>query len=99
MAVLQYCHMPKVTFSLDVETVETLRALARRTGKPRSLVVREAIAQHAAQDQRLSEADRDRLLEVIHRIRRRPSSRSPAAVDAELAEIRRSRRAAARSER
>jgi predicted DNA-binding protein len=89
----------KVTFSLDVETVEALRALARRTGKPKSLVVREAIAQHAAQDDRLSPADRDRLLGVIRRIRTRPSSRSQAAVDVELAELRRSRRAAARSER
>ena len=84
--------MPKVTFSLDHETVEALRLAARRTGKPKSLIVREAIAQHTAQEDRLSAEDRDRLLGVLRRIRRRPPSRSPAAVDAELAAIRRSRR-------
>jgi hypothetical protein len=84
--------MPKVTFSLDAGTVEALEQAARRTGKAKSLIVREAIAQHAAQEDRLSAEERDRLLGVLGRIRKRPPSRPAAAVDAELAEIRRSRR-------
>jgi predicted DNA-binding protein len=84
--------MPKLTFSLDDETVQTLRRAAERTRKPQSLVVREAIAQYAAQEDRLSEAERARLLGVLRRIRSRPPTRPAAAVDRELREIRRSRR-------
>ena len=84
--------MPKLTFSLDVETVETLRAAARRTGKPQSLIVREAIAIYDEREDRLSDAERDRLLGVLRAIRKHPSSRPQAEVDRELSEIRRSRR-------
>jgi hypothetical protein len=84
--------MPKLTFSLDEETVTTLRAVARRSGKPQSQVVREAIAEHAVRDTRLSDADRDRLLGVLRRIGSRPARRPPSEVDRELQEIRRSRR-------
>ena len=84
--------MPKLTFSLDDETVAALRTAARRTGKPQSLIVREAIAQHTAGETRLSDEDRDRLLGVLRRIRARPGARPQAEVDRELQEIRRSRR-------
>ena len=84
--------MPKLTFSLDDETVRVLRRTAERTRKPQSLVVREAVAEYAARENRLSDADRDRLLGVIRQIRRRPATRSGADVDQELREIRQSRR-------
>jgi predicted DNA-binding protein len=84
--------MPKLTFSLDDGTVETLRQAAARTGKPQSLIVREAIAQYASQEARLTDDERDRLLAVLRRIRRRPPTRPGAEVDRELREIRRSRR-------
>jgi predicted DNA-binding protein len=84
--------MPKLTFSLDEETVEALRKAARRSGKPQSLIVREAIADYTTRDERLSDADRDRLLGALRRIRSRPSTRSQAEVDRELRQIRRSRR-------
>ncbi len=84
--------MPKLTFSLDEETVEALRQAARRTRKPQSLIVREAIAQYTAREDLLSEEDRDRLLGVLRRISRRPATRPPAEVDRELKEIRNSRR-------
>lgn len=85
--------MPKLTFSLDDETVQTLRKTAQRTRKPQSLVVREAIAQYAAREELLSDAERTRLLRVLRGIRSRPATRSDAAVDGELQDIRRSRRA------
>lgn len=84
--------MPKLTFSLDDETVETLRKTAARTRKPQSLVVREAIAEYAAREDRLAEPERERLLGVLRRIRQRPASRSRAEVDRELQAIRQSRR-------
>lgn len=84
--------MPKLTFSLDEESVHTLRRVAERTRKPQSLVVREAIAQYARREDLLSGEERDRLLGVLRRIGQRPSTRSRSAVRDELQEIRRSRR-------
>jgi hypothetical protein len=85
--------MPKVTFSLDAETVAALRKASERSRKPQSLIVREAIAEYTARDERLSQAERDRLLEVLRRIGSRPATRSQADVDRELREVRRARRA------
>jgi hypothetical protein len=96
MVVLQYgsiAIMPKVTFSLDDEIVAALRTAARRTGKPQSLIVREAIAEHTAREARLSDDDRQRLLGVIRRIGTRSPTRPQAEVDRELHDIRASRRA------
>jgi DNA helicase HerA-like ATPase len=84
--------MAKVTFSLDDATVETLRKTANRLRKPQSLVVREAIAQYAAQEDRLSDEERERMLKVIDRAMKLPPSRSRAEVDRELRDISRSRR-------
>ena len=84
--------MVKVTFTVDDETVRTLRATAERLGKPQSLVVREAIAEYAAREDRLTDSERERLLGVLRGIRSRPATRSKAAVDRELQTIRRSRR-------
>jgi predicted transcriptional regulator len=85
--------MPKLTFSLDETSVQTLRRVAERSRKPQSLIVREAIAQYAARDEVLPAEERDRLLAVLQRIKQRPATRPPSAVRAELREIRRSRRA------
>jgi hypothetical protein len=84
--------MPKLTFSLDDETVDTLRKTAARTRKPQSLVVREAIAQYAAREDLLTDPERERLLGVLRRIRTRPATRPQAEVDEELLAIRRARR-------
>jgi hypothetical protein len=93
--VLQYgsiAIMPKLTFSLDDETVETLRKAAERTRKPQSLVVREAIALYSSQEDRLSDAEQQRLLGVLGRIKARPATRTGADVERELRQIRRARR-------
>jgi predicted DNA-binding protein len=84
--------MPKVTFSLDDETVEALRTAAARLGKPQSLIVREAVAEFTSREERLSDVERGRLLETLRRIRSRPVTRSQADVDRELRAIRRARR-------
>jgi predicted transcriptional regulator len=84
--------MIKVTFTLDEATVDQLRRAAARVGKPQSRVVREAIAEYAARADRLSEAERQRMLAVLDRAMRRPPSRPPAGVALELEEIRAVRR-------
>jgi predicted DNA-binding protein len=84
--------MAKLTFSLDDETVQLLRRVAERSGKPQSLIVREAVAQYAAREEMLSDADRERLLMVLQQIKTRPGSRTAVEVDRELQELRRARR-------
>jgi hypothetical protein len=84
--------MGKVTFTLDDETVRTLRKVALRTRKPQSLIVREAVAQYAAREETLADDERERLLGVVRQIKRRPATRSEADVKHELEAIRKSRR-------
>ena len=81
-----------MTFSLDDETVRTLRLLADRKQKPQSVIVREAIVEYAAKDEKLSDAERSRKLQLIRQLRSQPQTRDVSAVDEELAELRRSRR-------
>jgi hypothetical protein len=84
--------MPKLTFSLDDSAVRMLEETAERTRKPKSLIVREAIAQYAAREEALSTDERQRLLGVLKRIRQTPPTRAASDVDRELQEIRRARR-------
>ena len=85
--------MVKVTYSLDDATVRRIRRAAERLGRPQSQVVREAVAEYDARTDRLSEAERLRMLEVLDRLRSEPVTRSRAAVAAELRAVRLSRRA------
>jgi predicted transcriptional regulator len=84
--------MVKVTYTLDDETVQRIRRVATRLGKPQSHVVREAVKDYEARSDKLSDAERDRLLAILDRIRQQPPTRPQAEVDVELAEIRRARR-------
>jgi hypothetical protein len=80
--------MAKVTFTVDDETVRTLRTIAARLGKPQSMVVREAVAEYG----RLTEAERRRMLRVIDDMMKRPPDRTAAEVARELRRIRQARR-------
>lgn len=84
--------MVKVTYSLDDATVRRIRRAAERLGKPQSQVVREAVAEYDARTDRMSEAERLRMLDVLDRWRKEHTPRSPESVEAELREIRESRR-------
>lgn len=84
--------MAKVTYSLDDATVRRIRRAAERLGKPQSHVVREAVAEYDARTDRLSEAERLRMLEVLDRWRKEHVPRSRESIEAELREIRLSRR-------
>ena len=85
--------MAKRTFVLDDDTVRLIQLLAERQQKPQSHVVREAIAVYAAQGQKLTAQERERKLQVLDQLTKRPATRQETAVDAELQELRRSRRA------
>ncbi|MYD86216.1 MAG: ribbon-helix-helix protein, CopG family [Acidobacteria bacterium] len=84
--------MAKVTYSLDDATVRRIRRAAERLGKPQSHVVREAVAVYDARTDRLSEAERLRMLGVLDRWREEQTPRSRESVESELREIRLSRR-------
>jgi Arc/MetJ-type ribon-helix-helix transcriptional regulator len=91
--------MARVTFSLDDGTVAEIRRTAARLRKPQSHVVRDAIADYAARADRLSERERLQMLSTLDRLRRSPSTRTAADVDAELHAARDARRAGGRRHR
>ena len=91
--------MVKVTFTLDEETVGSLRKAARRLDQPQSAVVRAAIRDYAGRVGRPSERERQRLLRVLDDVIARLPDRMPPRVREELAEIRASRRHGGRRHR
>ncbi len=84
--------MIKVTFTLDDETVQRLRRLAGRLGRPQSQVVRESLKQYETHSDQLSEEERRRLLAVLDEIKTAPPTRARAEVDAELRDHRAARK-------
>ena len=88
--------MVKVTFTLDDETVRSIRAMAERLGTAQSQVVREAVADYAARTDRVGERERLRVLSILDGLRQAPASRSASAVDAELRAVRAARRVGGR---
>lgn len=84
--------MVKVTFTLDDETVRTLRKVAERTRKPQSLVVREAVAHYAAKEATMTPEERERWLRTFDELIAKIPPRPRKDVERELKEIRRSRR-------
>ena len=82
--------MVKMTFTLDDDTVDRLRRLATRLGRPQSQVVRESIKEYE---------ERLRLLAVVDRISKAPPTRPQEEVNAELRMIRTARRRWARTSR
>jgi hypothetical protein len=84
--------MVKVTFTLDEQTVRSLRGTAARLAKPQSQVVREAVMEYAARAGRLSERERLRLLKTFDEVVPALPGKSANAVDKELREIRTARK-------
>lgn len=86
----------KVTFTLDDLTVQRIDRTATRLGMPKSGVVREAIAEYAARVGQLSEGERQRMLQVFDTVVARVPGKPAKAVDREIADLRRARRAGGR---
>lgn len=91
--------MVKVTYTLDDDTVQRIRRVAARLGKPQSQVVREAVKDYEAHSDRLSDDERARMLAALDELLPRIRPRKQADVDAEVAEVRRARRHGGRKHR
>jgi len=90
--------MARATFSLDDATIAEIRRTAERLRKPQSHVIREAVADFAARTDRLSERERQRLLEVMAGIRAKEPERTAGQVDAEIQAVRKARRSGGRGQ-
>ena len=86
----------KVTFTLDEETVHRIEDAAERLAKPKSQIVREAVADYHSRIGRLSESERQRMLKVFDTLVPRIPVRPQREVEDELREIRRARRSGGR---
>ena len=82
----------KVTFTLDELTVRLIEEAAEIQHKPKSQVIRDAVKDYRARIGRLSESERQRRLEAFDRFYPLVHIRSREETDAELEEIRESRR-------
>jgi predicted transcriptional regulator len=84
--------MVKVTFTLDDETVRTLRKMAERTRKPQSHVVREAVAHYAAREDKMTPEERERWLRTFDELVARIPPRPREEIERELKDLRAARR-------
>lgn len=89
----------KVTFTLDQKTNELINDAAERLGKPKSQVIREAVADYHGRIGKMSEQERQRMLKLFDTLVPLIPKRPQAEVDAELREIRRARRHGGRRSR
>ena len=86
----------KVTFTLDEATVHLIEDAAKIQHKPKSQIVRDAVKDYHARIGRLSESERQRKLAAFDRLYPLIKLRSRQETDAELEEIRESRRSGGR---
>ena len=86
----------KVTFTLDDQTIRQLALTAERLKKPKSEIVREAVADYHDRAGRLSEAEKQRMLQILAQMARAKPTRPQEEVDRELREIREARRSGGR---
>jgi hypothetical protein len=86
----------KVTFTLDRVSIDRLQDAAERLAVTKSEIVREAIMEFHERLGRLSDRERSKMLSAFDELVPRIPERSAAAVDRELAEVRRARKASGR---
>jgi predicted transcriptional regulator len=86
----------EITLTLDEETIQQIETTAENLGKSKSQIVQEALARYWPIPDRLSEAERDRMLNALAEMRKRPPTRPQEEVQRELDEIRAARRGGGR---
>ena len=89
----------KVTFTLDDAVVRRLAKAAERLGKPKSAVVREAIDDYCEKIGRLGERERLLMLSTFDELVPKIPRRSGRAVQKEIDDLRKARRAGGRRTR
>jgi metal-responsive CopG/Arc/MetJ family transcriptional regulator len=82
----------KMTFTLDSDTAARIDRTAARLRTSKSRVVREAVRAYAAQVGRLTDDERDRMLDIFDRVVPAVPARPEAEVEREIADIRSARR-------
>jgi predicted DNA-binding protein len=82
----------KVTFTLDPETVRRIEDAAERLAKPKSQIVREAVADYHGRIDRLSESEIQKRLKIFDTLFPLIPIRPQRETEEELKEIRRARR-------
>ena len=85
--------MVKMTFTLDAATVESIRRIAKRLGKPQSEVIRQAIPFYEPHAGQLTRAERQRRVALFDEVIATVPSGPAPKVDRELEAVRDSRRA------
>jgi predicted DNA-binding protein len=89
----------KVTFTLDAETIRRIEDAAEILAKPKSQIVREAVAAYHGRIDRLSESEIQRRLKIFDTLFPLIPIRPQQETDDELAEIREARRSGGRLSR
>jgi len=89
----------KVTFTLDAKAVRLIEQLAEQLEKPKSQVVRDAVAEYHERHGKLSLEERLALVKRYDELMARIPKITQAEADAELREIRRARRQGGRPTR
>ena len=87
-----WCGMVKMTFTIDEDTADTLRRISKRVDRPQSQVLREAIRHYEPHAGQLSGQERKARVQLFDRVIARIPESPAAKVDAEILDIRRSRR-------
>lgn len=82
----------KMTFSLDTLTAARIGALSERLGKPKSAIVREAVSVYARTKGKVTEEERIERVRVFRELVAKIPPRPREEVEAELRELRLSRR-------
>ena len=86
----------KVTYTLDAETLHRIDEAAGILAKPKSQIIREAVADYHARIGRMSEGERQRMLKVFDTLFPLIPLRPQREADDEWKEIRQARRAGGR---
>lgn len=86
----------KVTYTLDDQTIRRIEMAAERFRKPKSQIIRDAVADYHERTGKLSEVERRRMLAVLERMMAMPPTRPQEEVEQEIKEIRAARRGGGR---
>jgi len=86
----------ELTLTLDEQTIQQIESTAERSEKSQSQIVQEAMAGYQAMPDRLTDAERQRMLKALDEMMRTPSPKTAEEVQQEIEDIRAARRSGGR---